>query len=135
MPTIRTRAAVGCKGFIFNTSGQLLLVKKQSRPNRVGHWDIPGGGLEVGEQPGQGLVREIMEETGLSLNSFELLDVISDTTKRGFSVYILFRGVCQDAEVQLSHEHEDYAWIDVADIRQYRLKRRYHAAIKSLAAN
>ena len=34
-----------------------------------GKWDIPGGGLDWGESPEEGLTREIQEEMGLTLTS------------------------------------------------------------------
>lgn len=42
-----------------------------------GLWTLPGGGLEHGEHPRQGVLRELAEETGLSGEVVELLDVDS----------------------------------------------------------
>lgn len=36
-------------------------------------WDIPSGHIEEGETPEQALIREVMEETGATVNSFALL--------------------------------------------------------------
>ena len=43
-----------------------------------GLWQLPGGGLEVGETPSEGVVREIMEETGQRVRINRLIDVQSD---------------------------------------------------------
>ncbi|HZO98328.1 MAG TPA: NUDIX domain-containing protein [Gaiellaceae bacterium] len=52
--------------------GKVLLVRRGIEPRR-GHWDLPGGFLEEGEEPLAGLRRELREETGLEAEPVELL--------------------------------------------------------------
>ncbi len=54
----------------------VLLIKKARGPY-TGKWDLPGGGIEFGESPEETLKREVMEETGLSVLSHQLLNVLS----------------------------------------------------------
>ncbi|WP_054957266.1 NUDIX domain-containing protein [Paenibacillus dakarensis] len=42
----------------------ILLIRKARGPY-LGKWDLPGGSIEFGEEPGQTLKREFLEETGL----------------------------------------------------------------------
>jgi ADP-ribose pyrophosphatase YjhB (NUDIX family) len=59
-------------GAIFrDTDGGILLVKPAYRQT----WEIPGGGLEHGEDPWAAAVREVKEETGLELRPGRLLAV------------------------------------------------------------
>ncbi len=58
----RFRMAVG--GLVFNEQGHVLLFKHTYRKFP---WGIPAGGLEPGEQPADGIVREFHEETGLTI--------------------------------------------------------------------
>ena len=54
--------------------------KKKNDPNK-GKWIGVGGKLEKGETPDMCLVREVKEETGLTLNSFRkrgIVDFVSD---------------------------------------------------------
>lgn len=43
-----------------------------------GLWQLPGGGLEIGETPSDGVMREVMEETGQTVRIHRLLDIQSD---------------------------------------------------------
>jgi 8-oxo-dGTP diphosphatase len=44
----------------------------------VGRWDIPGGFLEEGEHPLDGIRRELREETGLEVEPVDFLGVWMD---------------------------------------------------------
>ena len=59
--TKRFRAGVGA--VILNKKGQALAFERNGVP---GAWQLPQGGLELGETVEQALFREIREETGLS---------------------------------------------------------------------
>ena len=58
---------IPCVGAIITDSaGRLLLIKRGHEPG-MGLWSIPGGRIEPGESPEQAVVREVQEETGLSV--------------------------------------------------------------------
>jgi ADP-ribose pyrophosphatase YjhB (NUDIX family) len=52
--------------------GRLLLARRGARPF-AGRWDIPGGFLDEGEHPLDGLRRELLEETGLEVEPLEFV--------------------------------------------------------------
>ena len=64
-PTPRHVFEVFTLGFLVR-EGQVLLLERRKPPN-AGRWNAPGGKLEAGEDPIQGVVREFAEETGLVL--------------------------------------------------------------------
>ena len=68
---IRPRFQVAVGAMIFNEKGQLLLCEHTYR--RLHPWGLPGGDLKFGEDPVEGIKREIMEETGLKVNDARLL--------------------------------------------------------------
>lgn len=43
----------------------------------AGMWTLPGGGLEFGEHPAEGMVREVFEETGLHVRPVRVAEVDS----------------------------------------------------------
>lgn len=54
----------------------LLLTQLSSRVHAApGRWTLPGGGLDPGEDPVAGLVREVWEESGQDAEIGELVDV------------------------------------------------------------
>jgi ADP-ribose pyrophosphatase YjhB (NUDIX family) len=57
--------------------GRLMLVRRAVEP-RKGLWDTPGGFLEEGEAPLDGLRRELREETGLEIEPGEFLAALTD---------------------------------------------------------
>jgi ADP-ribose pyrophosphatase YjhB (NUDIX family) len=59
-------------------AGRVLLVREAPGEDAAGHWGLPGGGVEHGEAPRDGVVREFAEETGLTIEVLTLREVISD---------------------------------------------------------
>lgn len=54
--------------------GDTVLLSHLRRGAAAGRWTLPGGGLDFGERPVDGVVREVHEETGLHVRVEELLD-------------------------------------------------------------
>ena len=67
------RPMVGVGGVIIDR-GRALLIRRGSEP-LLGEWSIPGGTLELGETLEQGVARELLEETGLTVKVIELIEV------------------------------------------------------------
>jgi ADP-ribose pyrophosphatase YjhB (NUDIX family) len=61
-------------GAIIIQDGRVLLVKR-GHPPLAGEWSIPGGVLELGETLRAAAVREVREETCLTVEPAELLGV------------------------------------------------------------
>ena len=57
---------------------RVLLVRAAPYLTVAGQWFLPGGGLDHGEDPIDGLRREFLEETGLAITPGPLLGIISD---------------------------------------------------------
>lgn len=72
--TVRRRR-IGAYGVAVD-EGRVLLIRVREGYPGAGRWTLPGGGLEHGEHPHAGLVREYHEETGLAceVGDFVLTD-------------------------------------------------------------
>ena len=60
----------------------------------TGSWTLPGGGLGFGEDPAEGVLRELREETGLEGTVDELAAILSgifepDETLRGDRIHLV----------------------------------------------
>jgi 8-oxo-dGTP diphosphatase len=62
-------------GFVTDPTGRVLLTEIARGFPGAGRWHLPGGGTDVGEQPADGLLRELYEETGQRGEIVELLGV------------------------------------------------------------
>jgi 8-oxo-dGTP diphosphatase len=59
---------VGLGAIILNEKGEVLLMKRgKNSKNEVGTWALIGGMLDFGETLQQGIIREVLEETGLAV--------------------------------------------------------------------
>ncbi len=65
---------IGVFAIIFDEERRILCVKRNYGPK---NWTTPGGRLEKGESPIEGLIREVKEETGFKVKPLRLLGVYS----------------------------------------------------------
>lgn len=56
---------------------RLLLTRLAERTGAGGRWNLPGGGLDPGESPAEGVVREVLEETGQVVDEVRIVDVMT----------------------------------------------------------
>ena len=69
-----TRPVVGV-GVVVWRGDEVLLVRRGNEP-RKGQWSLPGGAQELGETVSEAAVREVLEETGVTIRIDGLIDVI-----------------------------------------------------------
>ena len=67
------RPVVGVGGVVIE-NGRALLIRRGTEP-LLGQWSIPGGTLELGESLENGVIRELKEETGLTVRIVEMIEV------------------------------------------------------------
>jgi 8-oxo-dGTP diphosphatase len=107
----------------------VLLTRISQRGFHTGSWTLPGGGLDHGEPPREGVVREVEEECGVACEVGELLDVHdlhfggvapSGRFEDFHGVHLVFRAtVAEDAVprvVEVDGTTDAVAWVPVAEI-------------------
>ena len=102
---------------IFNPKGELLIVKSHKFH---GVWTIPGGHIELGERMEESLVREIKEETGLSVYDLQFLlhqEFVYDKVFHQRKHFIFFDYACKtdSTDVTLDHEAEEFRWVNLEE--------------------
>ncbi|WDZ88266.1 NUDIX hydrolase [Micromonospora cathayae] len=73
-PTDR-RQRFGAYGLVTDPQQRVLLTLIADGYPGAGHWHLPGGGTDHGEQPASALLREIVEESGQLGRVVELIEV------------------------------------------------------------
>ena len=61
-------------GAVIFRGDDVLLIKRGKAPHK-GQWSIPGGKVERGESLATALAREVLEETGVTINILGLIEV------------------------------------------------------------
>ncbi len=98
-----------------------LLVVRRGNPPFEGQWALPGGYLEVDEDFAPGAVRELEEETGVSLGPDRLRqlgaygDPDRDPRGRTISVAHVVR-LDEPVEPQGGSDADDARWLPVEDL-------------------
>lgn len=89
-------------GVLVLQGDKVLLVKRKMMPEK-GKWSIPAGFLDYGEDPKATAEREVLEETNLLVDIYDLLDVYYNADaieKGGASIFILYRARLKGGELE-----------------------------------
>lgn len=109
---IPTLSAVGC---FIQRYGKILLLKRANHKAEGNTWGIPGGKIDSSETPLQAILREVLEETGISLTEQSVKDIGTNylylpRKQVLFQMYHLW--IQEDPEIILSpDEHVDFQWV------------------------
>lgn len=71
---------------IIDDDGRILLIRRSDN----GKWAMPGGAMEVGETPAEGIVREALEETGVRCEVVALVGVHDSRRVRAETAHHLY---------------------------------------------
>jgi len=100
-----------------NEKGEFLLLKRsENSHSNPGKWDLPGGKLVRGEILEEAVVREVWEETGISIVSGEIAGYATFELPEKKVIAVIYDGGYLIADVKLSHEHLEYVWSSLEDL-------------------
>jgi 8-oxo-dGTP diphosphatase len=103
-------------GAVIVDRGRVLLVRRGQEPLK-GQWSLPGGMLEVGESLTAGVVREVREETGLTVETVELVELLDRIHRDGERVryhYVIADYLCRvaDGELKAASDADAVRWVE-----------------------
>ena len=125
--------AIAVKSFIVGEKNRLLMVKRHEKDSHEpGAWEVPGGRLDLGENPFDGLKREVKEETGISIEILNPLRV-HHFTRADKQKITMITFLCRplSKSVILSKEHTEYEWADIDKVFS-KLHPAFHEDVKIL---
>jgi ADP-ribose pyrophosphatase YjhB (NUDIX family) len=107
-----THGSIRCVGGLaYDGRGRLLLVQRANEPGR-GLWSVPGGRVEPGEDDAAALVREMQEETGLTVQPGELVGRV----QRGPFRINDYRCAVVGGTLRPGDDAADARWCDATDL-------------------
>ena len=101
--------------------GRVLLIRRGHAP-LLGEWSLPGGVVECGETLREGIVREVREETGLAVETRELLGVYERVVRsddgRVQYHYVLIDFLCGviSGDLKAGSDAADVRWFTRAEL-------------------
>jgi mutator protein MutT len=106
-------------GAVVVHENRVLLVRRGSEPLK-GHWTLPGGVLEVGETLAAGVVREVREETGLEVETVELVEILDRIHREGERIryhYVIADYLCRvtGGELCAASDADAVRWVERAE--------------------
>jgi 8-oxo-dGTP pyrophosphatase MutT (NUDIX family) len=106
---------IGGDAAVIDDDGRILLIQRSDN----GLWAMPGGALQVGETPAEGVLREVLEETGIPCQAIALVGIfdIRPSGLTGLHHLYLITFLCRPiggnvpaGDASHSHEVLDLCW-------------------------
>jgi 8-oxo-dGTP diphosphatase len=113
-------------GVLIEEDGRYLLVKRAAEPD-AGLWSIPGGLIDVGERAADAAVREALEETGLTVEVLNRVDVVDKIVRdpdggvKYHFVIIDFNARQLGGEMRAMDDALDAVWVKPEELTEYEL--------------
>jgi len=106
-------------GAVVVDEGCVLLVRRGTEPLK-GQWSLPGGLVELGEPLLDAVVREVREETGLTVQPLELIEVLDRIHRQGERVqyhYVVADYLCRvtGGELRAASDADEARWVERAE--------------------
>lgn len=99
----------------------LILKRSTNSKTNPGKWELPGGKVDQGESFDKALIREVYEETNLKISLDQVVGVSQQDLPFIRAVHIIMSGKVVEGELNLSPEHEGYAWEFLDNLSDYEL--------------
>jgi 8-oxo-dGTP diphosphatase len=103
-------------------NGKILILKRSTdSKTNPGKWELPGGKVDQGESFDHALIREVYEETNLKISLEHVVGASEQNLHIIRAVHIIMSGKIVEGELNLSDEHDGYAWVTIETLPDYEL--------------
>jgi 8-oxo-dGTP diphosphatase len=118
---------------VIRREGKILVARRAPGKKHAGLWEFPGGKLEEGETPEQGLAREIREELGVEVAVGRELARATHAYDFGVIELITFECAVASGRVHASTDHDKLDWVEPARLLDYDLAPADAAIARAIA--
>ena len=132
------RPVVGV-GAVVLDGDRVLLIKRGHAPLK-GQWSLPGGSVEIGETLEQAVAREVLEETGVTIEVGPMVDVL-DRISRDIDgrvdhhfVLIDFAARPSGGLLRSGSDADDAEWVPLSELANYEVAAVTVSVIQKAAA-
>jgi len=103
---------------ILTHNGKILVAQKGPHDKRANKWEFPGGKIEPGETPEEGLSREMLEEFCIKIQVGDLFAESLFTYPEGQILVMAY--FCTWVAGDLTPtEHADYKWVTAKELPHF----------------
>ncbi|MBF6125572.1 NUDIX hydrolase [Nocardia brasiliensis] len=103
--------SVSVSGIVVDTDDRVLVIRRADN----GHWEAPGGVLELDESFEEGVRREVAEETGLNVHVERLTGVYKNL--QGGTVALVFRCAAEGGSPHPTAEAVEVKWMTAREVQ------------------
>ena len=122
------RFGLSVRAAIRDEQGRCLLLQRSAGSRLyAGQWELPGGKADPGEAFDEALVREVAEETGLTISLERAVGLTEADLPSVRVVTLILEARVTAGEVALSHEHEAFAWVPLDELPSVALRDEFRA--------
>ncbi|MCK5706338.1 MAG: NUDIX hydrolase [Candidatus Aureabacteria bacterium] len=105
--------------YIKNTK-KILLIKRKNDPFK-GYWALPGGYMEMHEKISGAALRELKEETGLSLSNlkfFKYFDTVKRDPRDRTITFVFYDVLDEEVKVYAASDSKETKWLEIKAIKK-----------------
>jgi 8-oxo-dGTP pyrophosphatase MutT (NUDIX family) len=123
--------------------GKFLLTRRkvdaEDNPEFDGLWQIPGGGLEVGEDIKNTVIREAKEELGITIDvkrALAITDIINvGESWHGLRMAFLVKRADDNEPIVVNHESYEHAWFSLEEVERLACMPHTYSFLEYIAYN
>jgi 8-oxo-dGTP diphosphatase len=126
------RTEIVVAAMIVDGAGRVLIAERPEGKFMAGWWEFPGGKLEFGERPEDGLAREVREELGIEIevgDPFHVVNVVRAPEKAVLVLFYWCRWVAGEIELL---DAGDVDWVTIDDFDRVRFLESNQPVVEKL---